>query len=61
MQVADLREFEEFADIMADIEKLPLYQSALKQFEEGGIPYRYIKQKCNYVIFGFISIRRIID
>lgn len=42
-EVADLREFEEFADIMADVEKLPLYQSALKQFEEGGIPYRCLR------------------
>uniref|UniRef100_A0A1B6HT55 Mitoguardin n=1 Tax=Homalodisca liturata TaxID=320908 RepID=A0A1B6HT55_9HEMI len=42
-QVADLREFEEFADLWTDTEKLPLYQSALRQFEDVGIPYRTLR------------------
>ncbi|XP_069687516.1 mitoguardin isoform X2 [Periplaneta americana] len=42
-EVADLREFEEFADIFPDSENLPLYQSALKKLEEGGIPYRCLR------------------
>ncbi|XP_046688077.1 mitoguardin-like, partial [Homalodisca vitripennis] len=43
VQVADLREFEEFADLWTDTEKLPLYQSALRQFEDVGIPYRTLR------------------
>ena len=39
-QVADLREFEEYMDLSTDIEKLPFYQAAIRQFEEHGIPYR---------------------
>ncbi|KAF6214816.1 hypothetical protein GE061_009559 [Apolygus lucorum] len=42
-EIADLREFEEFADIATDVEKLPLYQSAMKQFDEFGIPYRCLR------------------
>ncbi|XP_018332761.1 mitoguardin [Agrilus planipennis] len=42
-QVADLREFEEFSDFFADLEQLPLYQSALRQLEEGGIPCRTLR------------------
>ncbi|XP_039280002.1 mitoguardin [Nilaparvata lugens] len=42
-EVADLREFEEFTDLLTDVEKLPLYQSALKQFDENGIPYRVLR------------------
>ncbi|XP_018898192.2 mitoguardin [Bemisia tabaci] len=42
-EVADLREFEEFANILTDIEKLPLYQSALRQLDDSGIPYRNLR------------------
>lgn len=42
-QVADLREFEEFAEIFPDYDNLPLYQSALKQLEESGVPYRCLR------------------
>jgi hypothetical protein len=38
--VADLKEFEEFVDIFPDADSVPLYQSALKKLEQGGIPYR---------------------
>jgi len=41
--VADLREFEEFSDTFADLSTLPLYQSALKQYEEEGIPCRCLR------------------
>ncbi|KAB0797467.1 hypothetical protein PPYR_08460 [Photinus pyralis] len=42
-QVADLREFEEFSEIFPDVEKLPLYQAALVQLEDGGIPCRSLR------------------
>uniref|UniRef100_A0A023F390 Mitoguardin n=1 Tax=Triatoma infestans TaxID=30076 RepID=A0A023F390_TRIIF len=42
-EIADLREFEEYLDISTDVAKLPLYQSAMKQFEEYGIPYRCLR------------------
>lgn len=42
-QVADLREFEEFTEAFAELEQYPLYQSAVKQFEEQPIPYRTIR------------------
>ncbi|XP_054282090.1 mitoguardin-like [Macrosteles quadrilineatus] len=42
-QVADLREFEEFVDLCTDTDQLPLYQSALRQFEDVGIPYRTLR------------------
>lgn len=42
-QVADLREFEEFGDSMQDLELYPLYQSAIKHFEESPIPYRTMR------------------
>lgn len=41
--MADLREFEEFSDTFADLTTLPLYQSALKQFEDAGIPCRCLR------------------
>ncbi|XP_057671515.1 mitoguardin [Diorhabda carinulata] len=41
--VADLREFEEFSEYFPDLEKYPLYQSALRQVENGGIPYRTLR------------------
>ena len=41
-QVADLREFEEFADVFPDAESLVLYQSAVKKVEEASIPYRCV-------------------
>ncbi|GLH10188.1 Mitoguardin [Gryllus bimaculatus] len=42
-QVADLREFEEFADIFPDFDSLPLYQAALRQLEDSGVPYRCLR------------------
>lgn len=41
--VADLREFEEFTEIFPDVELLPLYQTALRQLENTGIPYRTLR------------------
>nr|CAD7203277.1 unnamed protein product [Timema douglasi] len=42
--VADLREFEEFAEFFPDVENLPLYQAAKAHFESGGaIPYRTLR------------------
>lgn len=41
--MADLREFEEFADYFPDLEQFPLYQAALRQHENGGIPYRSLR------------------
>lgn len=42
-QVADLREFEEFSEFFPDLESLPLYQSALRHLEGGGIPCRTLR------------------
>lgn len=42
-QVADLREFEEFSDYFPDLEAHPLYQAALRQLEDGGIPCRTLR------------------
>lgn len=42
-QVADLREFEEFTEYFPDLEAYPLYQSALRQLENGGIPCRTLR------------------
>lgn len=41
--VADLREFEEFNEMFPDLNKLPLYKTGLRQFEENGIPYRSLR------------------
>jgi len=41
--IADLREFDEFPDLNQDFQHYPLYQSALRQLEEGGIPYRTLR------------------
>lgn len=41
--MADLREFEEFTEYFPDLEAHPLYQSALKQLENGGIPCRTLR------------------
>lgn len=41
--VADLREFEEFTEIFPDVELLPLYQNALRQLENTGIPCRTLR------------------
>lgn len=38
-----MREFEEFAEYFPDLEAYPLYQSALKQLENGGIPCRTLR------------------
>lgn len=43
LQVADLREFEEFTELFPDLETLPLYQAALRQLENGGIPCRTLR------------------
>lgn len=43
LQIADIREFEEFADTISDMEKFPLYQSAMRHFEETPIPVRQIR------------------
>ncbi|XP_060516605.1 mitoguardin [Cylas formicarius] len=42
-QVADLKEFEEFQDYFPDLEAYPLYQIALSQLENGGIPCRTLR------------------
>lgn len=39
-QVADLREFEDFTEAFPELEKYPLYQSAVKILEDGTIPCR---------------------
>lgn len=49
--MADLREFEEFADLWTDTEKLALYQSALKLFEDEGIPYRFVVFRTVFEIY----------
>ncbi|XKL68352.1 hypothetical protein PGB90_003843 [Kerria lacca] len=41
-QMADLREFEEYADLNVNVEELSLYQLALKHFDENGIPHRRV-------------------
>ena len=41
-QMADLREFDEYVDLNVNVDELPFYQSALKHFEDNGIPYRYM-------------------
>ncbi|XP_043275470.1 mitoguardin isoform X2 [Venturia canescens] len=38
--VADLREFEEFAELFPQFEKQKLYHSAMKEYEDRGIPCR---------------------
>lgn len=43
LQIADIREFEEFADTISDTEQYPLYQSAMRHFEETPIPVRQIR------------------
>ncbi|XP_022127980.1 mitoguardin [Pieris rapae] len=48
-QVADLRDFDDLADSLPEIENLELYQMALKQLETG-IPYRTLRTEvlqCN--------------
>lgn len=42
-QIADLREFEDFTEAFAEFEQYPLYQSAVKQYEEQPIPSRSIR------------------
>ncbi|KAL3274460.1 hypothetical protein HHI36_015847 [Cryptolaemus montrouzieri] len=41
--VADLREFEDFSEFFPDLETFPLYQQALKQLENSGIPCRVFR------------------
>lgn len=42
-QIADIREFEDFADTMPDMESYPLYQNAIKHLEENNIPARMMR------------------
>lgn len=42
-QVADLREFEEFSEAFPNLERYPLYQSAIKHLEDQSIPCRNIR------------------
>lgn len=42
-QIADIREFEDFADTMPDMDSYPLYQSAVKHLEENMIPARMMR------------------
>lgn len=42
-KVADLREFEEFNESFPEFERYPLYQNAIKHFEENSIPYRSMR------------------
>ncbi|XP_063705311.1 mitoguardin [Culicoides brevitarsis] len=42
-QIADLREFEDFLEALPEMEKYPLYQSAVKHLEEQPVPYRSIR------------------
>lgn len=42
-QIADIREFEEFADTIPDMEQYPLYQSAIRHLEENPIPVRTMR------------------
>jgi len=41
--VADMRDFDDLNDVLVDIDKLPLYQSALDLYETRGIPYRVMR------------------
>ncbi|KAK6632485.1 hypothetical protein RUM44_007527 [Polyplax serrata] len=42
-EVADLDEFDEFSDLFTDFSNLPLYQSAIQQVEDSGIPFRCLR------------------
>jgi len=42
-EIADLREFDEFGDLNLEMQNLSLYQLALKQLDESGIPYRTLR------------------
>ncbi|XP_058117296.1 mitoguardin [Anopheles ziemanni] len=42
-QVADLREFEDYAESFGDSERYPLYSSALEVMDEQQIPYRTLR------------------
>lgn len=49
-QIADLRDFEDFIEYFPEMEKYPLYQSAIKHLEEQPIPYRSLQSElvgCN--------------
>ncbi len=48
--MADLREFDEYADLNVNVEELSLYQSAMRHFEEKGIPYRSVHTPPRYVL-----------
>lgn len=42
-QVADLRDFEEFTSVSAELQHFELYQSAVKHLEEQPIPFRTMR------------------
>lgn len=42
-EVADIRDFDEFVELKFDADSLILYHSAMKYFEENGIPYRILR------------------
>lgn len=42
-QVADLREFEEFSSLPAEMHMYPLYESAVRHLEDTPIPYRAMR------------------
>lgn len=42
-KIADIREFEDFADTLPDYEDYPLYQNAIKHLEETVIPVRMMR------------------
>lgn len=44
-QIADLRDFEDFIEYFPEMEKYPLYQSAIKHLEEQPIPYRSLQSE----------------
>jgi len=49
-QIADMRDFEDFIEYFPEMEKYPLYQSAIKHLEEQPIPFRSMRTEqvqCN--------------
>lgn len=42
-EVADISDFDEFMESSVDLQHLALYQTGLKQFESGNIPYRILR------------------
>lgn len=42
-QIADIRDFEDFIEMMPEIDKYPLYQNAIRHLEENPIPVRQMR------------------